>query len=205
MECIGKGKAHKPYEFGVKASLATTVSPSKGGQFIVHAKTLPGNPGACPRARRSRDPRDGHTLKTVIPDIEATTGAAVARILADAGYKGHNAPKEHKFRVHTQGQKRGSRKRSSASSNAAPPSNPSSAMPRKTIAWAGTTSPITKAMPPTPFSPPPHPVAEAFAAHNPAGPRIRPAPLARVKKEVHGRRSIRSFIEVSADLFRSQG
>jgi transposase, IS5 family len=52
VECIGKGKAHKPYEFGVKVSVATTVAPSKGGQFILHAKSLPGNP------------YDGHTLKT---------------------------------------------------------------------------------------------------------------------------------------------
>ena len=95
MECIGKGKAHKPYEFGVKVSLATTVSASKGGQFVLHAKALPGNP------------YDGHTLKTVLPGIEAMTGATLSRILADAGYKGHNAPKEHKFKVYTQGQKRG--------------------------------------------------------------------------------------------------
>jgi IS5 family transposase len=95
VECIGKGKAHKPYEFGVKVSIATTVAPSKGGQFILHAKALPGNP------------YDGHTLETVLPGIEATTGATLSRILADAGYKGHNAPKEHKFKVYTQGQKRG--------------------------------------------------------------------------------------------------
>lgn len=95
VECIGKGKAHKPYEFGVKVSLATTVAPSKGGQFILHAKALPGNP------------YDGHTLKTVLPGIEAMTGAALSRILADAGYKGHNALKEHTFKVYTQGQKRG--------------------------------------------------------------------------------------------------
>ena len=95
VECIGKGKAHKPYEFGVKVSLATTVAPSKGGQFILHAKALPGNP------------YDGHTLKTVLPGIEAMTGATLARILADAGYKGHNAPEEHTFKVYTQGQKRG--------------------------------------------------------------------------------------------------
>lgn len=95
VECIGKGKAHKPYEFGVKVSLATTVAASKGGQFIVHAKALSGNP------------YDGHTLKTVLPGIEAMTGAALSRILADAGYKGHNAPPEHRFKVYTQGQKRG--------------------------------------------------------------------------------------------------
>ena len=95
VECIGKGKAHKPYEFGVKVSFATTVAPSKGGQFIVHAKALPGNP------------YDGYTLKTVLPAIEALTGAALSRVLADAGYKGHNAPPGHKFKVYTQGQKRG--------------------------------------------------------------------------------------------------
>jgi transposase, IS5 family len=32
VECIGKGKAHRPYEFGVKVSVATTISHAKGGQ-----------------------------------------------------------------------------------------------------------------------------------------------------------------------------
>jgi len=95
VECIGKGKAHRPYEFGVKVSLATTVAPPRGGQFILHAKALPGAP------------YDGHTLKSVIPDIEATTGATLGRVIADAGYKGHNAPPEYKLKVYTQGQKRG--------------------------------------------------------------------------------------------------
>jgi len=95
VECIGKGKAHKPYEFGVKVSVATPVRRSPGGQFVLHAKALPGNP------------YDGHTLETVIPAIEQTTGATLSRILADAGYKGHNAPPSHKMRVYTQGQKRG--------------------------------------------------------------------------------------------------
>ena len=54
VECIGKGKAHRPYEFGVKVSLATTLHRSRGGQFIAHAEALPGNP------------YDGHTLATVI-------------------------------------------------------------------------------------------------------------------------------------------
>ena len=95
VECIGKGKAHKPYEFGVKVSVATTLHPSPGGQFVLHAKALPGNP------------YDGHTLEAVIPAIEETTGAALSRILADAGYRGHNAPASHKMRVYTQDQKRG--------------------------------------------------------------------------------------------------
>ena len=50
VECIGKDNAHRPYEFGVKISLATTLAHSNGRQFIVHAKALPGKPKACPRA-----------------------------------------------------------------------------------------------------------------------------------------------------------
>lgn len=94
VECIGKGKAHKPYEFGVKVSVATTLNRSKGGQFALHTMALPGNP------------YDGHTLATVIPDMEQTIGNELSRILADAGYRGHNAPDSHKFRVFTAGQKR---------------------------------------------------------------------------------------------------
>ncbi|RAZ91841.1 IS5 family transposase [Mesorhizobium hawassense] len=94
VECIGKGKAHAPYEFGVKVSLATTLERSKGGQFALHAKALPGNP------------YDGHTLAAIIPDMEKTIGNEIGRILADAGYRGHNAPESHKFRVFTAGQKR---------------------------------------------------------------------------------------------------
>jgi hypothetical protein len=36
VECIGKGKAHRPYEFGVKVSVATTLKHCKGGQFVTH-------------------------------------------------------------------------------------------------------------------------------------------------------------------------
>jgi IS5 family transposase len=94
VECIGKGKAHRPYEFGVKVSLATTLHRSRGGQFIAHAKALPGNP------------YDGHTLATVIPEIEAQIGATLSRIIADRGYRGHNAPPDHTFKVYISGQRR---------------------------------------------------------------------------------------------------
>ena len=94
VECIGKGKAHKPYEFGVKVSVATPLKRSPGGQFVLHAKSLPGSP------------YDGHTLGSVIPAIENTTGAILSRILADDGYRGHNAPQSHKLRVYTSSQKR---------------------------------------------------------------------------------------------------
>jgi hypothetical protein len=49
-------------EFGVKVSVATTVKHSAGGQFVAHAAALPGNP------------YDGHTLGTVIPQMEALIG-----------------------------------------------------------------------------------------------------------------------------------
>ena len=94
VECIGKGKAHRPYEFGVKVSVATTLSHAKGGQFVTHVKAMPGNP------------YDGHTLKTVIPEMEALIGNIIERLLGDKGYRGHNAPPEYKFRVFTSGQKR---------------------------------------------------------------------------------------------------
>src|SRR5205809_7828395 len=44
VECIGKGKASAPYEFGVKASVVTTNARAPGGQFVLHARALPGNP-----------------------------------------------------------------------------------------------------------------------------------------------------------------
>jgi IS5 family transposase len=95
VECIGKGKAHKPYEFGVKVSVATPLHRCKGGQFVAHVRALPGNP------------YDGHTLADVIPQIEQMIGAEVERIITDAGYKGHHAPKEKRFQVYVAGQKRG--------------------------------------------------------------------------------------------------
>ncbi len=92
-ECIGKGKAAKPYEFGVKVSLTTTNKRCKGGQFILHAKALPGSP------------YDGHTLKQVIEETEALTGRGIERVYVDKGYRGHDAPKP--YRVFLSGQKRG--------------------------------------------------------------------------------------------------
>ena len=95
VECIGKGKAHRPYEFGVKVSVATPLMRCKGGQFVAHIAALPGNP------------YDGHTLATVIPSIEAQNGTSLHQIIADAGYRGHNAPPAPNRRVFVSGQKRG--------------------------------------------------------------------------------------------------
>ena len=88
-------------------SLATTLHRSKGGQFIADAKALPGNP------------YDGHTLATVIPEIEAQIGATLSRIVADRGYRGHNAPPGHKFKVYISGQRRRASPRPSNANSAA--------------------------------------------------------------------------------------
>lgn len=75
VECIGKGKARKPYEFGVKVSMAIT---HKQG-LIVGARTFPGNP------------YDGHTLSqqleqtnTLLEDIGVKPQMAVV----DLGFRG---------------------------------------------------------------------------------------------------------------------
>jgi len=92
VECIGKGKARTPYEFGCKVSIATPVTKPKGGQFVLHAQALHGNP------------YDGHTLGTVIAGMEGLTGVEVRRIHVDKGYRGHDYP--NKFRVWISGQVR---------------------------------------------------------------------------------------------------
>jgi len=92
VECIGKGKARAPYEFGCKVSIATPATAPKGGQFVLHARALHGNP------------YDGHTLGPVIAGLEALTGVETRRIHVDKGYRGHNHP--HKFRVWISGQVR---------------------------------------------------------------------------------------------------
>src|SRR5437588_4914587 len=93
VECIGKGKASAPYEFGVKASIVTTNARAPGGQFVLHAKALPGNP------------YDGHTLGAVIEATERLTGREIERAYVDKGYRGHDTANPR--RVFISGQKRG--------------------------------------------------------------------------------------------------
>src|SRR5262249_5905294 len=73
-------------------SIATPVTAPKGGQFVLHAKALHGNP------------YDGHTLGPVIADLEKLTGVTVRRIHGDKGYRGHNYP--NRFKVWISGQVR---------------------------------------------------------------------------------------------------
>jgi transposase, IS5 family len=92
VECIGKGKARTPYEFGCKVSVATPVTSPKGGQFVLHVKALHGNPF------------DGHTLGPMVAAMETLTGVEAQRIHVDKGYRGHNHP--NKFKVWISGQVR---------------------------------------------------------------------------------------------------
>jgi IS5 family transposase len=92
VECIGKGKARAPYEFGCKVSIATPATKPRGGQFVLHAKALHGNPF------------DGHTLGPVLAELARQTGVTPRRIHVDKGYRGHNHPE--KFRVWITGQVR---------------------------------------------------------------------------------------------------
>lgn len=73
VECIAKGKAHKKYEFGCKASLAST----NQGNFIVGAMAHHGRP------------YDGHTLSAVLAQIETLTGVKPNEANVDLGYRGH--------------------------------------------------------------------------------------------------------------------
>jgi IS5 family transposase len=47
------------------------------------------------------NPYDGHTLAEVIPAIEQLVGNTLERHHTDAGYRGHNAPPEYKFKIYT--------------------------------------------------------------------------------------------------------
>ena len=73
VECLAKGKAHKPYEFGVKVSLATTLTRN----FVVGLQALAGNP------------YDGHTLAGQLEQVERVTGQRPGRCVVDLGYRGH--------------------------------------------------------------------------------------------------------------------
>ncbi len=88
VECISKGKAHKRYEFGVTASIATT----NKSNFVVGGMALPGNP------------YDGHTLTRALEQVRRVTGSAIEEAFVDRGYRGHG---ETQTTVYISGQKRG--------------------------------------------------------------------------------------------------
>ncbi len=81
VECIGKGKAGQPYEFGVKIGIATTAR----GNLIVGARAFPGNP------------YDGHTLAEQLEQaailMQGVAGAPKpTTAIVDLGYRGVAVP-----------------------------------------------------------------------------------------------------------------
>lgn len=91
VECLSKGKVHKRWEFGVKASLATT---SKGG-WHVGAMSLPGNP------------YDGHTLTQCLEQVKRLSPRLPEHIFTDQGYRGHGHECES-IQIHVDKKRRGS-------------------------------------------------------------------------------------------------
>jgi transposase, IS5 family len=94
-ECISKGKARAPYEFGCKVSIATNLHPARGGHFILQARALHGNP------------YDGHTLKQALDDVRDLVGRSPLRVAVDQGYRGHRLTGHPHTAVYLSGQRRG--------------------------------------------------------------------------------------------------
>ncbi len=93
VECLSKGKAHKRYEFGVKASITVT----NRSNFIVGGQSLPGNP------------YDGHTLPDALSQTRRLTNCAIEEAFVDKGYRGHG---EETTTVYLSGQRRAVKTRS---------------------------------------------------------------------------------------------
>lgn len=71
VQCISKGKEHKKYEFGNKAS-------------IVHTQ----HTGVIVGAKSFRNEYDGHTLESSLQQVEKLTGSAPRTASVDRGYRG---------------------------------------------------------------------------------------------------------------------
>ena len=78
VECISKGKARNPYEFGVKVSLAVTHQQG----LMVGARSFPGNP------------YDGHVLSAQLEqtsNLLQDLARAPKQVIVDLGYRGVDA------------------------------------------------------------------------------------------------------------------
>jgi transposase, IS5 family len=87
VECIGKGKARQPYEFGVKAAIV--VSHQHG--LMLGARTFPGNP------------YDGHILSAVLEQVSNLTqdiDTTLKHIVVDLGFRGVDADNLDKEIIH---------------------------------------------------------------------------------------------------------
>ena len=82
VECIGKGKARKPYEFGVKVSLVVLASIRHLRGLMVGARSFTGNP------------YDGHTLSAQLEqtsNLMQDVGRTPKQVVVDLGYRGVDA------------------------------------------------------------------------------------------------------------------
>ena len=70
--CVAKGKEHKKYEFGTKASVAMTKTHGVIVAAVAHKKNL----------------YDAHTLPEVLDQAEAITDTQAVRAIVDRGYRG---------------------------------------------------------------------------------------------------------------------
>jgi IS5 family transposase len=77
VDCISKGKARLPHEFGCKVSVATTLDEG----FVVGMRTFSGNP------------YDGHTLRGALGQVEILTDQRPELAVVDRGYRGHDEGK----------------------------------------------------------------------------------------------------------------
>ena len=76
VECLAKGEARTPYEFGVKVSAAVTAKEV----LVVGMRSMPGNPYG------------GYTVDSQLEQVSILTGHAPKFALADRGYRGVDAP-----------------------------------------------------------------------------------------------------------------
>lgn len=72
VECIAKGKAHKPYEFGCKVAVVTTAKTN----WVVGIEAVHENP------------YDGRTLAPALEQVERTTAVKPEVAFVDRGFKG---------------------------------------------------------------------------------------------------------------------
>ena len=70
--CVAKGKEHKKYEFGTKASIALTKTHGVIVAAVAHGKNV----------------YDGHTLPEVLEQAEAITDGRATHAIVDRGYRG---------------------------------------------------------------------------------------------------------------------
>jgi IS5 family transposase len=89
VECIAKGKAHKKYEFGCKASFVTT----NKSNWIVGAQAFHGTP------------YDGKTLTEALEQVTRVTGREVKSVYCDKGYRLKKEERPEKYKVYLSGQR----------------------------------------------------------------------------------------------------